>query len=110
MMRLRRYIAYLAALHSPLSSAPPASSITSAIAEALFTMVSPSHCTMQALASRNLVHFDIKGENVLLESLTGAEEDTVWSCPPDQPPFKCVLADFGVSRQYASAAAAFTVR
>lgn len=66
---------------------------------------------MQALAADNLVHFDLKCDNIMLEALPGHSEAEVWSCSPHKsPPFNCLLGDFGVSRQYASAAQAFTVR
>ncbi|KAK9804065.1 hypothetical protein WJX73_001140 [Symbiochloris irregularis] len=66
---------------------------------------------VRAVAAENVVHFDLKCDNVLLEPLPGRSEADVWACSPrDPPPFRCLLGDFGVSRQYASAAQAFTVR
>ena len=67
-------------------------------------------CAEQALAQDNVVHFDLKCDNVLLEPLTGASDAEFWRPGSSRPPFRVVLADFGESRMYASADDAVTVR
>lgn len=62
------------------------------------------------LARDNVVHFDLKSDNVLLERAPGASEDEFWRPSAARPPFRVVLADFGESRMYTSADGAITVR
>jgi hypothetical protein len=57
-----------------------------------------------------VVHFDLKCDNVLLEPLAGVADDDFWAPRSEAPPFRAVIADFGESRRYSSASAAFTVR
>ena len=64
----------------------------------------------QVLATANVVHFDLKCDNVLLEAAAGASEAEFWRPASARPPFRVVLADFGESRMYSSAQAAVTVR
>ena len=55
------------------------------------------------LAAANIVHFDLKCDNVLLDFIQPAPA-------PPALPFRTVLADFGTARQYASVQAAHTTR
>ncbi|BDA44756.1 probable serine/threonine-protein kinase par-1 at C-terminar half [Coccomyxa sp. Obi] len=64
----------------------------------------------QVLAAANVVHFDLKCDNVLLEAASGASEAEFWRPASARPPFRVVLADFGESRMYSSAQGAVTVR
>lgn len=67
-------------------------------------------CGMQVLAAANVVHFDLKCDNILLEAAVGASEAEFWLPASARPPFRVVLADFGESRMYSSAQGAVTVR
>ena len=64
---------------------------------------------VQVLAAKNVVHFDLKCDNILLSPLKGQEEH-LWHPTGSQPPFKVVLADFGTARQYTDSTAAHTRR
>ena len=70
------------------------------------------HCVygVQVLALDNVVHFDLKCDNVLLEPVAGASDADFWRPGSARPPFHIVLADFGESRMYASAHGAVTIR
>ena len=57
-----------------------------------------------------MVHFDIKGDNILLEPLPGCSERDFWSPPTEEPPFRVLLADFGESRIFSALDADTTVR
>ena len=61
------------------------------------------------LAAKNVVHFDLKCDNILLDPLKGQEEQ-MWHPSSSLVPFKAVLADFGTARQYASSSMAHTRR
>jgi len=50
-----------------------------------------------------VVHFDLKCDNILLDSLETPRD-------PAALPFRVVLSDFGESRMYQSASSALTVR
>ena len=58
---------------------------------------------MQALEAEQVVHFDLKCDNILLEPLETPRD-------PAALPFRVVLSDFGESRMYASVSSALTVR
>ncbi|KAG2424575.1 hypothetical protein HXX76_014455 [Chlamydomonas incerta] len=84
------------------------------------------------LAAHNVVHFDLKCANVLIEPLPGVRDGELWApvgaaaaaaataggagggggggSSSSAVPFRCVLADFGEARAYRSAAEAFTAR
>ena len=64
---------------------------------------------LQVLAAKNVVHFDLKCDNLLLEPVAGQEEH-LWHPTSSQPAFRVVLADFGTARQYADASLAHTRR
>ncbi|CAL8469507.1 g9048 [Coccomyxa elongata] len=64
----------------------------------------------QVVAAANVVHFDLKCDNILLEAAAGASEADFWRPASARPPFRVVLADFGESRMYSSAQGAVTVR
>jgi serine/threonine protein kinase len=57
----------------------------------------------QDLEAEQVVHFDLKCDNILLEPLERPGD-------PDGPPFRVVLSDFGESRMYTHASSALTVR
>ena len=48
----------------------------------------------------NVLHFDIKCDNVLLEPLPGVGEAQFWCPSRADPPFRVVLADFGESKLF----------
>ena len=89
------------------------------------------HCTMkwegvltpplypQVLSDENVVHFDLKCDNILLEALPLDGKDEMSKASTDEalmrplseePPFRVILADFGESRMYGSPDDALTVR
>ena len=57
---------------------------------------------VQVLDEHNIVHYDLKADNVLLKEPAAAEAG--------QLPFGVVVADFGETRQYASSECARTTR
>ncbi len=65
---------------------------------------------MQALAVENVVHFDLKCDNVLLEPAEGTPQGEFWRPLSEAPPFRVVLGDFGESCMYGCADDAVTVR
>ncbi|KAK9811788.1 hypothetical protein WJX72_010021 [[Myrmecia] bisecta] len=66
---------------------------------------------VQVLGLANVVHFDLKCDNILLEALPGCSEEDFWSPPSaDALPFRVVLADFGESRMFTSADNSVTAR
>lgn len=61
-----------------------------------------SGCT-QDLEAEQIVHFDLKCDNILLDPLESPGD-------PEGLPFRLVLSDFGESRMYTDASSALTVR
>ena len=57
-----------------------------------------------------MVHFDIKGDNILLETMPGISEADFWSPPSSSPPFRVVFADFGESVVFSDLNAGTTLR
>lgn len=55
---------------------------------------------VQVMRAANVVHFDIKGDNILLEAEAGCSEEDFWAPPTSDPPFRVVLADFGESKVF----------
>ena len=58
---------------------------------------------MQDIEAVQVVHFDLKCDNILLEPLETPQD-------PATLPFRVVLSDFGESRMYRNASSALTVR
>ena len=58
------------------------------------------------LLEAGVIHFDLKCDNILLESLPGVSEAEFWAPKTATPPFRVVLADFGESKLAESAAGA----
>jgi hypothetical protein len=54
----------------------------------------------QALMEANVLHFDLKCDNVLLELLPGVADADFWAPSNAAPPFRVVLADFGESKLF----------
>lgn len=52
---------------------------------------------VRQLHAQGVAHFDLKGDNVLLEAAPGCGEDSFWRPGDPRPPFRVVLADFGES-------------
>jgi hypothetical protein len=68
-------------------------------------------CSGQVLADQNIVHYDIKGDNVFLEASTPrATLDDLLNAPSEEPPFVAVLADFGETRMFRSTEDALSAR
>ena len=65
---------------------------------------------VKVLHKDNVVHFDLKCSNVLLDPLPGVDESHFWSPPTEELPFRVVLADFGEARSYSNSWEARTVR
>ena len=65
---------------------------------------------LQALSEEDVVHFDLKCDNVLLEMLPHASEEEFWNPSTEQPAFKVVLADFGDSCDFSQSDQKFTTR
>ena len=63
----------------------------------------------QALHAANVVHFDLKCDNIQLEPLSGASSADVAAPPSEQPPFRVVLIDFGESCDFGVRPKPFTV-
>ena len=73
----------------------------------------------QVLSDENVVHFDLKCDNILLDVLPLDSKDETSKASTDEallrplseePPFGVILADFGESRMYGSPDDALTVR
>jgi len=62
------------------------------------------------MRAANVVHFDLKGDNILLEQLPGCSEEDFWAPMSSRPPFNVVLADFGESKVFSALDADTTVR
>ena len=72
-----------------------------------------THCNLlflQALSEQEVVHFDLKCDNVLLDMLPGASIEDFWQPATDQPAFRVVLADFGDSCDFSQSGNKFTTR
>jgi hypothetical protein len=52
------------------------------------------------LHAGNVVHFDLKLQNIFLEPLSDVREDHFWNPPTDRPPFRVILGDFGESKMW----------
>lgn len=65
---------------------------------------------VKLIHDNNVVHFDLKCSNVLLDPLPGVAEAHIWSPPTEEPPFRIVVADFGEARSYSNSWEARTVR
>ncbi|DBA77935.1 TPA: hypothetical protein ACH3X2_008356 [Trebouxia sp. C0005] len=65
---------------------------------------------VQEVHKEGVVHFDLKGHNILLEKLPCAKEEDFWQPSTDQPPFKVVLADFGDSCDFSLSDEQLTAR
>ena len=52
------------------------------------------------LHDANVVHFDVKCDNIHLDPLPGASAADIAAPPSASPPFKVVLVDFGESRDF----------
>ena len=63
----------------------------------------------ETLANNNTVHYDIKGDNILVDPHKGALEDDM-SPQTEQPPFSVVLADFGESKTFPDGVKHYSVR
>lgn len=62
------------------------------------------------MRAANVVHFDIKGDNVLLDALPGLSEQEFWTPATTKLPFKVVFADFGESVVFSDINAGTTLR
>ena len=65
---------------------------------------------VQEMRAANMVHFDLRGDNILLEQLPGCSEEEFWAPLTSRPPFNVVLADFGESKMFSALDAGTTVR
>ena len=62
------------------------------------------------MAEQEVVHFDLKCDNILLEALPGVSQQEFWAPSSDSPPFKLILADFGDSCDFSLAEQKLTTR
>lgn len=67
-------------------------------------------CVPQVLSEEQVVHFDLKCDNVLLEPLPGVDEQAFWAPPSADLPFLIVLADFGDSCDFSHSDSKCTFR
>ena len=65
---------------------------------------------LQGLSEEQVVHFDLKCDNVLLEPLPGVDEEAFWAPTSDELPFQIVLADFGDSCDFSHSDSKHTSR
>ncbi|CAD7701306.1 unnamed protein product [Ostreobium quekettii] len=65
---------------------------------------------VQQLHNQQIVHFDIKCSNVLLDPVPGVSEAEFWAPKYDRLPFGVILADFGEARCYKGKDVDWTVR
>ena len=56
--------------------------------------------SLQEVAEQDVVHFDLKCDNVFLEALPGVQEQSFWSPVSEAPPFMVILGDFGDSHDF----------
>lgn len=59
---------------------------------------------------QNVVHFDLKCSNILIDPYPDTPDDQVLSPLTEDPPFNVVIADFGEARSYTNSWEAQTVR
>ena len=52
------------------------------------------------LQAGNVVHFDLKPQNIYLESLPGTTDTEFWAPPTETPTFRIVIGDFGESKMF----------
>ena len=64
----------------------------------------------EILAHNNTVHYDIKGDNILIDPHNGTSFKDILSPPTEQPPFSVVLADFGESKYFSDPGKPYSVR
>ena len=64
----------------------------------------------ETLANHNTVHYDIKGDNILVDPHKGTGLEEIMSPQTDQPPFSVVLADFGESKIFPDGVKPYSVR
>jgi serine/threonine protein kinase len=91
----------------------PATALSPAAIAVYLSVLQQLAATMQALATDAVVHFDLKGANVLVEPLEGVRDSQLYGAPPPppcQPLFRVVIADFGEAQSYSSTEKAYTVR
>eukprot|EP00959_Pyramimonas_sp_CCMP1952_P077652 1623225-Pyramimonas_sp.AAC.1 len=62
------------------------------------------------MVAANIVHYDLKCDNILLRPAGGVSETDFWQPLGPTPPFNVVLADFGESKQYIHPERAYTSR
>jgi hypothetical protein len=60
----------------------------------------PRFALLQTLLNANVVHFDLKCDNVLLDPAPAASAEDFWRPPSAHLPFRVVLADFGESKLF----------
>jgi hypothetical protein len=65
---------------------------------------------LAVLHAANVVHFDLKLQNVFLEPLAGVTDRDFWMPPTETPTFRIVLGDFGESKMWAGEAGGSTTR
>lgn len=63
-----------------------------------------------SLQAGNVVHFDLKPQNIYLEPLPGVSDSDFWNPPTDEPPFRVVVGDFGESKMFPPDSSNHTMR
>jgi serine/threonine protein kinase len=64
----------------------------------------------ERMTELGLVHYDMKGDNVLVQPLPGVSDAELFNPCSATPPFTLVVADFGESKLFGAGVAAFSAR
>lgn len=62
------------------------------------------------LQAGNVVHFDLKPQNIYLEPLPGTSDADFWAPPTETPTFRIVIGDFGESKMFPPDSSSYTLR
>lgn len=62
------------------------------------------------LQAGNVVHFDLKPQNIYLEPVPGTTDADFWMPPTEQPTFSVIIGDFGESKMFPPECSSYTLR
>lgn len=65
---------------------------------------------LATLQAGNVVHFDLKPQNIYLEPLPGTRDADFWMPPTEAPTFRVVIGDFGESKMFPPESSSHTLR